>query len=375
MSNTPSKEVSYWGGSSVHSGRVRRLSVTNFREMVERIINVPVQFPLTYKEFWNLPNDKARDKAKDGAYVCACSFAFENEGHRSDDSAVHTVAVILDLDDGDFIQEFDQNPEVFAELLYPYNFVVWRTAKHRPEKPKLKVMVEVSPQHPQHHKRTMAFIAYRLGLPRDFKGVIESGVISQPQYRPLQFKGSDFTAVIASRVTGTSVHLSDLPELDPEEDELVNGRTYACDPSEGEDEFFGLAYLPVAGLKLDDIREALATIDPDVTRPVWMEIAAALRHQFTDEDEARESHDLFVDWSSRGTKYAGRNDVWSMWRSLKPYCKGRAPITIRTLYHHAQAHGWDNVKVATKIAQTIQEWFAACQSSDELMQEGAKRNN
>lgn len=364
--------VSYWGGSSVLTGKVRRLSASNFKELVERYINVPCQFPMTRKEFWAL-TDKERDAKKDSAFVCACDFMGENEASRNDANATHTVAVILDLDAGEFVKDFDENPETLAEHLYPFSFVCWRTAKYTKEKPRLKIMVDVSPCHPSNHRRILAFIAARLGLPADFKGVRESGVLSQPQYRPLQFRGEDFTAVIASRVTGIPVHLSDLPEIEPEEQELLDGRTYACDTSESDDDFFGLAYLPVAGLKLDDIREALTAIDPDSVYKVWIEVAAALKHQFTDEEEARQAYELFVEWSEKGTKFAGRRDCWSKWKSFRPYAKGRAPVTIRTLYKHAMDCGWDNVKVATKIAQTIQEWFAACQSSDELMQEGAKR--
>lgn len=368
-----SAPVSYWGGSSVHGGKVRRLNATNFDQLVTRYLNVPVTFGMTRKEFWDLPNDKARDNTKDGAFICGCSFAYESEGHRSDENATHTVAAILDLDEGEFVKDFDEAPETLAEHLYPYSFVAWRTAKHRPEKPRLKVMVDVSPCHPSNHRRIVRFIASRLGLPRDFKGSRESGVISQPQYRPLMFKGEEFTAVIASRTTGIPVHLSDLPELEDDEDELLNGRTYACDPSEGDDDFFGLAYLPVAGIKLDDVKEAIDAIDPDSVYKTWIEVAAALRHQFTEEEAAQEAYEYFVEWSSRGSKFAGRRDCWSKWKSFRPYAKGRAPITLRTLYKHAMDSGWDNVKVATKIAQTIQEWLASCQDKDELMQEGAKR--
>lgn len=368
-----STPVSYFGGSTVIGGKVRRLNANNFSELVSRYVNVPISFPMTRKEFWELPNDKARDKTKDGPYICPCSFAFENEGHRADENATHTVAIVLDLDEGEFVKDFDENPETLGEHLYPFNFVAWRTAKYRPEKPRLKVMVDVSPCHPIHHQRFLSFIAARLGLPRDFKGARESGVVSQPQYRPLQFRGEDFTAVIASNVTGIPIRLSDLPELEPEDEELLEGRTYACDPAESDDDFFGLAFMPVPGLRLEDIREALFSIDPDVDYKRWIEVAAALRHQFTDEDEAREAYEMFVEWSSRGTKFQGRRDCWAKWKSFRPFAKGRAPVTVRTLYKHAMDSGWDNIRVAKKIALSVEEWLKTCSDKDELMQEGAKR--
>ena len=369
MSTTP---ASYWGGSTVHGGRVRKLNADDFRQCVERYVNLPVQHALTRKEFFALPV-KEQDKTKDGPYLTACQFAFESEGHRSDESATSVHLVFLDLDEGEFIKEMAEFPETISEALYPYNHAVWHTAKSKPESPRLKVMVDVAPCHPSELKRIRNFVASRLGLPSDFKGVIESGVISQPQYRPVQWKGSEFTAVIASCVTGIPIHISDLPELEPEDEELLSGRTYACDPSEGGDEFHGLAYLPVQGLALSDITDALDTIDPDVTRPMWLAVAAALRHQFTDETDAREAYEKFVDWSSRGTKYAGRKDVWCLWRSLKPYSKGRAPVTIRSLFKYAQDAGWSNTKVAAKLSQTIEEWFEETTDRDVLLQEGAKR--
>ena len=313
---------------------------------------------------------KEQDVAKDGPYLTACQFAFESEGHRSDADATSIHLVFLDLDEGDFLMEMAEFPETISEALYPFNHAVWHTAKSVASSPRLKIMVDVAPCHKDELKRILKFVAARLGLPSNFKGVVESGVISQPQYRPTQWRGSDFTAVISSRTDGIPIHLADLPETENGEDEM---RTYACDLPEGGDEFYGLAFLPVQNLAVEDIREALNIIDPDVTRPVWLKIAAALRHQFTDEVDAQTAFDAFETWSATGTKFAGRKDVWSLWRSLKPYSRGRAPITIRTLYHFAQENGWSNTKVATKLSQTIEEWLESVTDSDILLQEGAKK--
>jgi len=367
-----STEPSYWGGSTVHGGRVRKLNATNFEQLVSRYLNVPVQNQMTRAEFLALPV-KEQDKAKDGHYITACQFAFESEGHRSDADAISIHLVFLDLDEGPFIKDMAEFPETISEALYPYNHAVWHTAKSQPDSPRLKIMVDVSPCHPSELKRILRFVATRLGLPSNFKGVVESGITSQPQYRPCQWRGSEFNAVITSRTDGLPIHLSDLPEMEPDEEEMISGRTYACDPSDGGDEFYGLAFLPVQGLAVDDIREALNTIDPDVTRPVWLKIAAALRHQFTDEVEAQAAFDAFEEWSAKGTKFAGRKDVWSLWRSLKPYSKGRAPVTVRTLYHFAQENGWSNTKVAAKLSQTIEEWLDETTDLDTLLQDGAKK--
>lgn len=370
MSNT--SHPGWWGGSTVKDGKVRRLPASNWKEFVERVINVPTQFPLTRKEFWNLPTDKDRDSAKDGAFVCSCAFSGENETQRNDSNATSLVSVTLDLDEGDFLLELEKHPDTISEALYPHNHVVWHTAKSRPGiAPRLKIMVEVAPCSPVHLKRFLSRVVFLLGIPSDFKGAKESSVISQAQYRGILFKGETGTHVIASRVNGTPMHVSDLPDLEPEEEEIILGRTYA---DEGEcDDFYGLAYLPVQNLTVDDIREALNTIDPDVERPIWLSIAASLRHQFSDEDQAKQAYEAFVSWSEKGQKFAGRKDTWCVWKSLRSHIKGRPPRTIRSLYKHAIDAGWDSGKVAKKLSLTITEWFAECQDKETLILEGAKQ--
>lgn len=333
---------------------------------MERYIFIPVNFPLTRKEFFALPDDE-KNSRKDGPYITACSFNFESEGHRTDDNATAIHMVIIDLDSGG--EEFSAAPETIGEHLYPFSFVAWQTAKHTSARPRLKIAVEVGPAHPSLHRKFVRFVARRLGLPDSFDGVKESAVVTQPQYRPIQFRGEEFTAVVASRLDGKAVSADDLPEdADEEED-----RIFAADREDGDDTGLGLAYLPVPNLTLEGVREALNTIDPDCGYYVWYEIAAALRHQFTDEDEAREAYEMFDEWSSTGSKYRGEKDTYAKWRSLRPYAKGRAPVTIRTLFKHAMDAGWDNSKVASKIQQSIGEWLESCESADDIMHEGAKR--
>jgi hypothetical protein len=365
-----STPTTFFGGSTVVGGRIRKLNATTFRELVERYIHIPVQLPMTRREFFALPKEE-RNRRKDGPYVMACSYPFD-EGHREDDTATHVNAIIIDLDEGEFVKDFAEAPETLAEHLYPFAFVAWKTANHTDENPRLKIAIGVSPCHPSLHRRFVRFFVSRLGLPDTFKGLRESLVLSQPQYRPVQFSGEEFTAVIASQPQGLLAHESDLPDPEEELSEMIDGRTYAFERG-GDEDFFGLAYLPVQGLKVGDISEALEAIDPDCNYKIWTEVAAALRHQFTDEEEAREAYDKFDDWSSRGTKYRGSRDTWSKWKSFRPYAKGRAPITIRTLFKQAMDAGWDNLKVAIKIKEDVAAWMTSCTDPDVLMAEGAKR--
>jgi hypothetical protein len=64
---------------------------------------------------------------------------------------------------------------------------------------------------------------------------------------------------------------------------------------------------------IDDLRDLLLQHDPDVDRDTWVKNMAAVHHETRGSAEGLE---LAVDWSSRGTKYKGRNDVERVWRSF-----------------------------------------------------------
>lgn len=369
--STPSP-IRYFGGSTVLDGRVRILQAKNFKELVEQYVNVPVAFPLTRKQF-NLLSEDDRNRQKDCPFICAASYAFD-EGKREDDTATHVTCAILDFDEGAFVKDFFESPETIGEHLYPINFAAWTTAKHTPDAPRLKVMVDLSPMHPSQHRRVIAYLIGRLGVPRDFKGVRESNVLSQPQYRPLAFKDETFSAVLASRVNGIALSEADLPPLEETEFEVIDGdRVYACD--RGDDfEHLGLAFLPLAGITVEDIREPLFTISADCSYKLWYEVCAALRHQFVEEDEARQAYDMFVEWSAQShEKFKGEKDTYTKWKSFRPYAKGRAPVTLRSLFMNAaKLGGWKPAKVTAKLKQSAIEWITACTDPDELMTEGAK---
>lgn len=362
----------YFGGTSVRTGMVRRLTASNFRELVDRYVHVPVQIPITRAEFWNMPDDNARDDYKDGPFVAACGFAYESEGPRNDNSATDLRLVIFDLDEGPWVKDFDESPDTLAEHLYPYSFVAWRTAKYRKSAPRLKVVVDVSPCDPRYHRPMVDFLADRLGIPREFKGARESKVLSQPQYRPVLFKGEDFEAVIASRLSGIPLSPSDLPLPSFDDEDSPEGRTFAA-PVVDDDEFFGLSCLPVPDTTIEDVRSALFAIDPDCDYKRWIEVVAALRHQFTDEDDARAAYEMFVEWSEQGDKFRGRRDCWTKWKSFQPYAKGRPPVTIRTLYRHAIDSGWDHSKVSVKHCVSVEDWLAETDDRNTLISEGARR--
>lgn len=80
------------------------------------------------------------------------------------------------------------------------------------------------------------------------------------------------------------------------------------------------------------IQDALRFVDPDLDRDKWIEVAMAIHAS-----RGEAGYHLFLDWSSRGTKFIGEHDTRAVWASIPGDPRG---ITYRTLYRYAKAGGW-----------------------------------
>lgn len=372
MSDSPQ----YWGGSSLQTtGEVRRLQARTFKQLEERYISTPVPLPYTRAEFLAHPD---RDKVKDCAFLSPVSYPYEESGPRKLTNAEKLLLAFLDIDEDprpeyyDIVRDLASDPKAILEALYPLNTAVWTSAKHTEKNPRLKICVELTPCDPAELPRIIRHLAARLGLPQDFKGVAESSRPSQGQYRPVIWKGEPFSAVLATRTNGVALEVGDIPEEAPEDlcDFLGErpGFTHGETPEAG----LVLAHLPVAGVEsVDQIRDVFEHLDADCTRMEWLHVAAALRHQFGhDPAQAEEAYDLFVEWSAQGTKFRGTNDTAKMWRSLRAYPEGRAPVTMRSLFKRAQDAGWDGGTIARREKESVTAWITACEDAEELMRAG-----
>ena len=349
--------ITYFGGNRARDGIVRPLKATTFEELVRKYFDVPVPISLDRAAFLALPKDD-RDLIKDVPYVTPCTFK-EGETKRCDANADQLVLACLDLDppdpdfdESDYVSDFYHSPESIAVALEPYSFIAYATAQSTPQRPRLRIIVPVVPCDLQHRYKVVAYLAERLGLPKDFKGVRESSVASQPFFRPVIFRDEDSGSsprLLAVRTTGTAIDTSKLADLAPAEETFAAPGLDDC----------GLENLPSFGLTVEEVREPLFAIDPDCGYKQWTEIASALRHQFRSEDEAREAYELFDEWSATGQKYRGEKDTKAKWRSFRPDPTGKNPITIRSLYHHAKTSGWKPEKATEDLAAKLVEWIDA----------------
>lgn len=82
----------------------------------------------------------------------------------------------------------------------------------------------------------------------------------------------------------------------------------------------------------EEIVEMLSTIPPDCDHETWIRCGMAVHHATQGEGFA-----LWNDWSAGGDKYPGGDTLDARWHS---FGKSANPVTLGTLTHYAEQHGW-----------------------------------
>lgn len=361
---------SYYGGPRATSNTVRKLNASSFKDLVANYLNAAHPLNLTRQAYHALSVDAQRE-AKNGPYICACEFTSDT---RCDANAGRLNLVCLDLDTDDdgttpeYLREIHVAPDLAVGQLDPFNVAIYETASSTPEAPRLRIVVDADlPPSRQTLRKAVNHICRKLGIPEKFKGLRESTVISQPMFRPVQFAGEEGSPVLATRTTGRALTEEDLAA----EDDPQDARRYAWGGTD--DPSCGLDQLPLQGVKPEDIREPLFAIDPDIGYEQWTHIAAALKHQFRNEEQAEEAYHLFDEWSSSGSKYRGSEETFGKWRSFKPDAMGKQAVTLRSLFHYAQEAGWKPVKVAAITRDALTQWIKDTECVETLQSEGPQR--
>ena len=80
------------------------------------------------------------------------------------------------------------------------------------------------------------------------------------------------------------------------------------------------------------LRAALGYLSPNVPRDEWARVGMAIKSEYPDDTGLG----LFDEWSKGGESYSSKA-VQSTWKSLK----ATGGVTVATLLHEAQAHGFD----------------------------------
>jgi hypothetical protein len=289
------------------------------------------------------------------AFTAAGVFSYRDSGHLSCYSGV--VCVDIDKVGADRAEEIrataQSDPHVLAAFISPSGNGV-------------KIFFHVTTGE-HHHAAAWAFAAQHvrrcyadfLGAGRVTDEAIDAKVADLPR---LCFVSYDAGAFYKS--DALPLHVRNVPIAPVRGTNLLAGDGDVIDGT-------ALDHLPASDITLDDVADMLAVLDASMGRSGWLEIAAALRHQFGNEPEASQAYELFDRWSAGGRNYVDADDTRKTWDSLKAVPQGRTPVTIRTLIKKAQYAGWSQARSGVEKARA---WLSAqTRTVEELLRDGPPR--
>jgi hypothetical protein len=238
------------------------------------------------------------------------------------------------------------------------------------------VVVEADNIQPGRYSDAVLTIGKRLGLPTVtgestrphqcmFKSVVFADYDAEHDTHPLVVDSYEGTPFKDSEILEDAEVLPGISQGGNKSGRVHGGTS--------EDDFLTFFQFPVQGLTLEQVDEALSFVDADCSRPAWLEIAAAMKHQFgaTQDDEA---YELFDKWSSTGSKYESDKDTATVWKSFIEQPAGRKPLTIRTLLKRATEGGWNSEPVKESGFKAASDWIIfGSKSAMQLMNEGLDR--
>lgn len=89
----------------------------------------------------------------------------------------------------------------------------------------------------------------------------------------------------------------------------------------------------VVDVSTQDVAEVLSWINPDVDYDTWVRCGMAIHHTLNGG-----GFDIWDDWSSKGSKYSGSEQLERHWHS---FGKSGNPVTYGTLIHYAEMAGYE----------------------------------
>lgn len=376
MSSSPR----YFQGQSLY-GHVSASTATTFREVVEKFRVCPV-LAIKHADFIAL-DQKRRDEIKQVPYFTPACFK-QSPSERILSEATHCNLIFLDIDpekelrEGKWVETgrypaapFVRDPRTLHTALAGLNFCAYITASHTPAKPRIRIVVGAHRIPVADYPRAVEAVAAMLGLQVVTR---ESKVAVQPMYLPVMFSDStDEDHPVLTHADGEDLRLDDVRTTDPVEPrsgESRNGSAHHDIPTIDALEFLRA---PLPEITMATAKEALHAIDADVSRPEWLNCAAALKHQFGHTDET-EALALFDEWSATGQKYGGEKETRKIWETLRPTPIGRLPVTIRSLLRAAEAVGWQGgKKVKDSVFAKLVRWIEEVEAVSDLMEDGPRR--
>lgn len=356
----------YFTGRDIH-GSVSTDPATTFRDLVNTRMMVPVPINCT-REHYHTLNKKERDEIKKSPYLVAAVFKRSPARRKLEESAGFCNLLFLDIDPDKATGKspavaWVREPDMLAQALHPFAFACYHTASSTAAVPRIRIAISADRIPVTAYPDALRTVARRIGLGEVTK---ESLVAVQAMYMPSVFEDQ-----IPELEHPLFLHRMDEKETRPFGAQDIDGGAVKPfkqkDHKEHESDLIEFLRAPLAGITIEQCEEALGHVDPDCDYREWLDIAAALHHQFPDNDEA---YELFDRWSSKGSKYPGTDGVEGTeykWETFKSHPEGRLPKTIRTLFQRAATGGWNVQEVRQITFDGMLDWLAKVESSSQLM--------
>lgn len=344
----------YFLGTARDLGNVTALPHASFEALCTDTLLVPVKLSITKAALFALPH-KEQQAAKRVAYITPAAFS-GSPSPRNTESAAICNLIALDIDGSKEARRIiTQRP---SSVLGELGFVCYHTARSTPEAPRIRIIVSAQSIPLSSYGAAVKTVASLLGLAEPTR---ESLVSVQPMYLPTMFEGETESPVIESNVFGEPFILQDVvADTDEPAPQQLDG--------DGPVKDISFLRTPLEGVTEADAEGALAVLDPDCPMAQWIEIGAALKHQFGEAGMA-----LWDKWSAKGKKY-DPEEMDARWRSLRANPGDRIPVTIRSVFRLAKARGWVNLTLAAKAHQATLEWLRSeARSGEQLLDEGCQR--
>lgn len=371
-------DARYFTSKGISLGTVKASSLRTFKDLVDRLLNVAIALNVTRQSYQAMTREE-KDNAKKVPYLTPAIFR-TNPARRVYENALHCNLIFLDIDEGKDpttkkpngtfpAAPYLNNPDMLAAHLEPFSWAAYTTASSTPEGPRMRIVVDAHEIPVSDYAAAVKTIGKRIGL-----AVVtsESKVAVQAMYLPTLFadQTEDEHPLIDYQLDGRPFTTSD---IDADTGVVVNKWEAKAAVKAVEGTALEFLRAPVDEITIDVAREALEALDPDLNYHDWLEVAAALKHQFH-HSFPDEAFMLFDSWSSKGTKYASVEETRAKWDSFLHTPVGRVPVTIRSLLKRAVEGGWSAVEVKDECFHKTITWIQkGAKSSSQLLVEGLKR--
>ena len=363
----------YFTGQTIE-GWVKASSAKNFGELVDRHLT-PIPLNITRLQYASM-TPKERDKAKQVPYLTPAAFGETKCARRTENATVCNL-IFLDIDtakDGSSpAAPLLANLDLVEQQMEPWSFCIYHTASSTPELPRLRVMVDADSIPLDRYDDAARTIAKTLGLTQINR---ESMVPVQAMFLPSLFADEDpeeYQPLILSHTDGRKFTLSDISSAANEVQTEARRKAGGAMSADGTLDPLDFLRAPLDNMPLSRVEEMLEHIDPDLDYRDWLEVAAALKHQFTGTADEGAAYLLFDHWSAKGTKYAGEDETRAKWDSFKPTPLNRQPVTIRSLMHRASLAGWDMSSAKDEQFKQTSAWLEQATTLSKLLSEGLTR--